>query len=139
MPNFLQRLIRPFLLGAFFALLTCAFVGSGGFYMSGTHYHRGLDYLGEVLAIFIFPGGIIAIITSNNIHTFSPTVMVLGNFVFYFLIVYLLLSRPPRSTPETPSQSLLHLGPPSPISSSASSDPFFSAHFSPFLLGSFSF
>jgi hypothetical protein len=40
-------------------------------------------------AILLFPGAVLGIITSGNVHDFRTWVVVLGNFAFYFGIVYL--------------------------------------------------
>ena len=40
-------------------------------------------------AILLFPGAILAIIASGNVHDFRTWVVVLGNFTFYFGVVYL--------------------------------------------------
>jgi hypothetical protein len=39
-------------------------------------------------AILLFPGAV-AIITSGNVHDFRAWVVALGNFAFYFGVVYL--------------------------------------------------
>jgi hypothetical protein len=40
--------------------------------------------------VLLFPGFVLSIITSGNVHDFDTWIVVLGNFVFYFGIVYLL-------------------------------------------------
>jgi hypothetical protein len=40
-------------------------------------------------AILLFPGAVLAIVTSGNVHNFHTWVVALGNFAFYFGIVYL--------------------------------------------------
>jgi predicted tellurium resistance membrane protein TerC len=41
-------------------------------------------------AIFLFPGAVLAMVTSGNVHNFNLWVIALGNFVFYFGTAYLL-------------------------------------------------
>jgi len=39
--------------------------------------------------VFLFPGAVLAIIASGNVHDFRTWVIVLGNFAFYFGVVYI--------------------------------------------------
>lgn len=41
------------------------------------------------LDVLLFPGFVIAIITSGNVHAFRTWVVALGNFAFYFGVVCL--------------------------------------------------
>ena len=40
-------------------------------------------------AVLLFPGAVIAIITSGNVHDVRAWVVAVGNFIFYFMVVYL--------------------------------------------------
>ena len=44
-----------------------------------------------VLVPFLLPGCIVAIIFSGNVHAFSTRAVAVGNFLFYFGLVYLLI------------------------------------------------
>ena len=46
------------------------------------------DRIGPI-AILLFPGAFLGIVTSGNVHDFSRWVVALGNFAFYFGIAYL--------------------------------------------------
>jgi hypothetical protein len=50
-----------------------------------------LDYIGPVLMIPLFPGFLLSIIVSGNIHTFRTSTAIVGNFIFYFGVIYLTL------------------------------------------------
>ena len=43
-------------------------------------------------AILALPGSLAAIVASGNIHAFSPWIVVVGNFIFYFALVCLIWS-----------------------------------------------
>jgi hypothetical protein len=49
---------------------------------------RAFEDVGPVV-VFLFPGAVLAIIASGNVHDFRTWVVVVGNFVFYFGLVYL--------------------------------------------------
>jgi hypothetical protein len=38
--------------------------------------------------VLLFPGFVLGIVTSGNVHDFNTWAVVLGNFAFYFAIVY---------------------------------------------------
>lgn len=40
-------------------------------------------------SILLFPGAVLGIVTSGNVHDFRTWVVALGNFAFYFGIAYL--------------------------------------------------
>jgi hypothetical protein len=40
-------------------------------------------------AVLLVPGAILGIVASGNVHDFRTWVVVLGNFAFYFGVVYL--------------------------------------------------
>lgn len=46
------------------------------------------EQIGAV-AVLLFPGAVLAIIASGNVHDFRTWVVVVGNFAFYFGVVYL--------------------------------------------------
>ena len=50
---------------------------------------EGVGRVPEGTALVLFPGMIVAIVTSGNVHAFSTPVAVIGNFLFYFAVVYL--------------------------------------------------
>ena len=49
---------------------------------------RAPDQIGDA-SIVLFPGFVLAIITSGNVHDFSIWVVSVGNFAFYAGILYL--------------------------------------------------
>jgi len=49
---------------------------------------RAPEHVGGA-AVLLSPGAVLAIIASGNVHDFHTWIVVLGNFVFYFGIVYL--------------------------------------------------
>jgi hypothetical protein len=49
---------------------------------------RAPEHIGPA-AILLFPGAILAIVASGNVHDFRTSIVVVGNFAFYFGIVYL--------------------------------------------------
>jgi hypothetical protein len=49
---------------------------------------RAPEHIGAA-AVLLFPGAVLAIIASGNVHDFRTWVVVLGNFAFYFGVVYL--------------------------------------------------
>jgi hypothetical protein len=49
---------------------------------------RSPEHIGAA-AILLFPGAVLAIVAGGNIHDFRTWVVVVGNFAFYFGIVYL--------------------------------------------------
>jgi hypothetical protein len=67
----------------FFALLI-AF----GFGVLSVLMIRAPEQIGAA-AVLLFPGAILVIVASGNVHDFRTWVVVLGNFAFYFGIVYL--------------------------------------------------
>jgi hypothetical protein len=66
--------------------------------MIGNHTYRrptgiGFEYLGEVIMILLLPGMFAGVMVSGNIHVASTWVVALGNFLFYFGVVYLVLAN----------------------------------------------
>jgi hypothetical protein len=68
----------------FFALLIASVFGTLSVLMI-----QFPDRIGPA-SILLFPGAVLGIITSGNVHDFRTWVVALGNFVFYFGIAYLI-------------------------------------------------
>ena len=68
------RLIIPLVVGCVFGVLSFSMQQLSS---SGVIY-------------FLFPGAIIGMASAGNIHAFSTGVVALGNFAFYFGLMYLL-------------------------------------------------
>ena len=66
------------------------------FHLSSTLAHHGFAFLDYVIVIFLFPGTIISIFTTNIANDPSVAAMAVGNFVFYFLLGCLLWARRPK-------------------------------------------
>ena len=49
---------------------------------------RAFEDVGPVV-VLLFPGAVLGIIASGNAHDFRTWAVVVGNFVFYFGLVYL--------------------------------------------------
>jgi len=84
----------PVLISSLLAALTLAFLTWG---MIGNHAYRrptgiGFEYLGEVIMILLLPGMFAGVMVSGNIHVANTWIVSLGNFVFYFGVVYLILA-----------------------------------------------
>ena len=87
------RLLASITTGLAFALLTQVLMGD--------HSYRpapgiGFVYLGELLVILLLPGIFASVMVSGNVHLFSAWIAALGNFVFYFSVVYVTLTRRKR-------------------------------------------
>jgi hypothetical protein len=71
-------------------LIIALFVGSvfGGlsFFLEQL---SGSTFAGVIL--FLFPGAIVGIVSSGNVHEFSGRAVAVGNFVFYFGFTYLVM------------------------------------------------
>jgi hypothetical protein len=67
----------------FFALLVASFFGGLSVLMI-----QFPDRIGAA-AILLFPGAVLGIATSGNVHDFRTWAVALGNFVFYFGLAYL--------------------------------------------------
>ncbi len=88
----MYRLIGSLLVGLAFALLTWLMIGD--YPHPHAHPHLtgiGFEYIGEVIMILLLPGMVTGVMVSGNIHVTSVWVAALGNFVFYFGVVYLVL------------------------------------------------
>jgi hypothetical protein len=70
------RLLIALLIGSVFGALTMLMIQSPDSVGAG--------------AIFLFPGAVLGIIASGNVHDFRPWVVALGNFTFYFGVVYVI-------------------------------------------------
>ena len=51
--------------------------------------------------IFLMPGFIAGIIANNNVHNLNQWVAILGNFLFYFALTYLVSAVRERITRRT--------------------------------------
>jgi hypothetical protein len=51
-------------------------------------------------AVLLFPGAILAMITSGNVHDFNAWVVALGNLIFYFALVCLIQALRRRFAPS---------------------------------------
>ncbi len=85
-----SRLIGSLVVGLAFAFLTWVMIGN--------HPYRrptgiGFEYLGEVIMILLLPGMFAGVMVSGNIHVANTWVVALGNFIFYFGVVYLVLAN----------------------------------------------
>jgi len=102
-----SRLIGSLVVGLVFAFLTWVVIGDHpyrrppgngleylGWVIFGNLPYRGIgssEYLGEAVTILLLPGMFAAVMVSGNIHIASTWIVALGNFVFYFGVVYLVL------------------------------------------------
>jgi len=84
-----SRLIASLAVGFAFALLTWVMIGN----------HRdlrptgvGFEYLGEIITILLLPGMFAGVMISGNIHVANTWIVAVGNFIFYFGVVYLVLA-----------------------------------------------
>jgi hypothetical protein len=91
-----SRLGGSLVVGLAFAFLTWLIIGDHP-YHRGDHPFEptgiGFVYLGEVIMILLLPGMFAAVMVSGNIHIASTWIVALGNFVFYFGVVYLILAN----------------------------------------------
>ena len=53
---------------------------------------------GDVFVIFLIPGFIAGVIANNNVHDPNQWVAILGNFLFYFALTYLVSAVHKRIT-----------------------------------------
>jgi hypothetical protein len=72
--------------GLFVAFLTWFLIGDHVRYINS--YSALIVYLGWIIIIFITPGLLVAIMFSGNVHSFETWAAALANFVFYFALVY---------------------------------------------------
>jgi len=84
-----SRLIGSLVVGLVFAFLTWVMIGDNAY---GRPTGIAFEYLGEVIMILLLPGMFAAVMVSGNIHLGSTWIVVLGNFVFYFGLVYVVLA-----------------------------------------------
>lgn len=84
-----SRLVASLVTGSAFAFLTMLMTSSLPYNLPS---RIGFEFLGFVITILLFPGMLISIVTSGNIHIFSLWVAALGNFAFYFGVAYLVLA-----------------------------------------------
>jgi len=80
---------------SFFALLIACIFGALSVFMI-----QFPDRIGAV-AILLFPGAVLGIVMSGNVHDFRMLVVALGNFAFYFAISYLVWELWERHTHKT--------------------------------------
>lgn len=83
----MYRLMRSLLVGLAFGLLTWLMIGVR------PHPHpagTGFEWLGQVIIILLLPGFFAGFMVSGNIHVANTWVVVLGNFVFYSGLAYLM-------------------------------------------------
>jgi hypothetical protein len=83
------RLICSLLVGFAFALLTWLIFGN---HIHLHHVGAGLEYLGWVITIVSLPGLFTGVAVSGNIHGGGIGLAVLGNFLFYFVATYIILT-----------------------------------------------
>jgi hypothetical protein len=85
-----SRLIGSLVVGLVFAFITWVMIGNNAY---GRPTGIAFEYLGEVIMILLLPGLFAAVMVSGNIHIGSTWIVVLGNFIFYFGAVYLVLAN----------------------------------------------
>ena len=85
-----SRLVGSLVVGLVFAFLTWVMIGNNAY---GRPTGIAFEYLGEVIMILLLPGLFAAVMASGNIHIGSTWIVVLGNFVFYFGVAYLVLAN----------------------------------------------
>lgn len=84
------RLFISITVGLAFAFLTWVMIGD---HSDGHATGIGFQFLGEISVILLLPGIVASAMISDNVHIFSTGIAVLGNFVFYFSVVYVTLTR----------------------------------------------
>jgi len=90
----MYRLIVSLVVGLAFAYLTWLMIGDYPHPHARPHLTGiGFEYLGEVIMILLLPGMVTGVLVSGNIHVTNTWIVALGNFVFYFGVTYLILTR----------------------------------------------
>ncbi len=84
-----NRLIGSLLLGLAFASLTWVMIGD---HASVRPTGIGFEYIGEVIMVLLLPGMFTGVMVSGNIHVANTWIVAVGNFIFYFGVVYLVLA-----------------------------------------------
>jgi len=84
-----KQLIGSLVVGFAFAFLTWVMIGNNSY---STPTGIGFVYLGEAIMVMLLPGMFAGVMASGNIHTANPWIVALGNFIFYFGVVYLVLA-----------------------------------------------
>ncbi len=79
------RLIGPLLSGLAFALLTWLIIGD---HSLPNWAGRGIEWIGYLIMFLLLPGFIAGFAVSNNIHNADTWIVALGNFLFYFGLMY---------------------------------------------------
>ncbi len=85
----MYRLIASLLVGLALAFLTWVMIDD---HADPRITGIGFEYLGEVIMILLLPGMFAGVMVSGNIHVASTWIVALGNFIFYFGVVYLILT-----------------------------------------------
>jgi hypothetical protein len=75
--------------GLALAFLTWVMIG-GHAYPGPTGF--GFEYIGEIVMILLLPGMFAGVMVSGNIHDADVWIVAIGNALFYFGAVYLLLA-----------------------------------------------
>jgi hypothetical protein len=85
----MYRLTSSFLVGLAFAFLAWVMIGE---HADPRTTGIGFEYLGEVIMILLLPGMFAGVMVSGNIHLANTWIVSLGNFVFYFGVLYFILA-----------------------------------------------
>lgn len=88
--SYRNRLIASFAVGLAFAFLTWLTVGGG---LSPLSVGPEFRFLFGIISVLLIPGMFLGFLLSHNVHIVNIWLMVLGNFVIYFCVTYLVLAK----------------------------------------------